>query len=72
MKTLMSLALGAVVCLNAMALTACDSNNQDRLPPDERSATAGGNGVFGEDPVQPGSYDTTSAPTTRPSNAVSR
>ena len=63
----------AAACLtvSGIALVGCESTNAP--PPSERGATAGGNGEFGESPVNPGTYsndrnaDVSTSPTTQPS-----
>ena len=68
MKRLMSLFAVASLAVGGLVLAGCDSSSEN-LPPNERGAYAGGNGAFGESPVNPGVYssDSGSQSTTQPS-----
>lgn len=54
MKRLLAFVAAASLSLGTFALTGCESMNSK--PPEDRGATAGGNGAFGESPARPGSY----------------
>lgn len=68
MKRLMSFAAAASLAVGGVVLAGCESSNEN-LPPNERGAYAGGNGAFGESPVNPGVYTSGngSQSTTQPS-----
>lgn len=55
MRLLMSCVAAAAIAAGALALGGCESN-PTTAPAGEPSAYAGGTGVFGEDPVNPGEH----------------
>lgn len=72
MKRLMSFVAAASLAVGGLVLAGCETSNEN-LPPDERGAYAGGNGAFGENPVNPGAYNGGgSQPTTQRSPNTSR
>jgi hypothetical protein len=68
------------IAIGAMLATGCESTNT--APQDQNAGYAGGNGSFGEDPVQPGEHslqrfnastgttDQYSVPTTQPASGL--
>ncbi|HWE04117.1 MAG TPA: hypothetical protein VG326_17050 [Tepidisphaeraceae bacterium] len=67
MKAVMGLAAGLSLLLGGVAFMGCTSD-QSTLPRSEQGAYAGGNGEFGENPEQPGTYHHAPAPATQPSD----
>lgn len=74
MKPFVTLLAAASLGLGALALAGCSASDW-QAPAGHRATTAGGNGEFGENPAQPGSYqgeqdhpNLQSAPGAQPAN----
>ena len=56
MKRLITPLVIAMFAAGALALVGCESSNPTTAPSGDQNAYAGGNGIFGEDPANPGEH----------------